>query len=261
MSSGPSAMTTPDSSCTSRRSAASADSPDSTKPASVENQPGAQRSWRPSRARSSRSRTRTMTAGSVRGKCSLPSAGQRRDQPPALNSVGVPHRGQRTCVRSQLSRATAVTISPASRAESAAPDLPQVRPAGRPPRRGRPRARRSRRRLARRRPGRSGRRRPGRDGGGGETRARRPSDRRTRAAPSHTRRTRDRGSARRSRCHVASDRCSAARSTTPRASIRLPSRYRSESMRVSLASPRVRQSDPRPGTHDTMAGIDLGDPP
>ena len=31
-----------------------------------------------------------MTAGSVRGKCSLPSSGHRRDQPAALNCVSRP---------------------------------------------------------------------------------------------------------------------------------------------------------------------------
>jgi len=59
--------TMPDSSSTSRRTAASSGSPGSTNPARVENRPGGQLAWWPSSSRSSVSTTVMITAGSVRG--------------------------------------------------------------------------------------------------------------------------------------------------------------------------------------------------
>ncbi len=62
-----------------------------------------------------------ITAGSVRGKCSLPSLGHLVEWPAASGTVGVPSSGQRRCVSCQLARATAWVSSPASRSDSSAP--------------------------------------------------------------------------------------------------------------------------------------------
>ena len=79
-----------------------------------------QRRLRASRHRSSGSVTSMMTAGSIRGKCSLPSAGQRWACPAATVTVGVPQRGQCVWVACQLARATACVSRPASRSFSSA---------------------------------------------------------------------------------------------------------------------------------------------
>ena len=65
----------PVSSATSRITACSADSPGSTNPARIETRRPGQATLRASRQRSSGSVTSMITAGSVRGKCSLPSLG------------------------------------------------------------------------------------------------------------------------------------------------------------------------------------------
>ena len=87
---------TPASSATSRRTACSAVSPGSTNPASVENRPAGHACWRPNSARSSASVTKTITAGSTRGKCDEPSDGQWRSAPAALTSWGH-HSGGSGC--------------------------------------------------------------------------------------------------------------------------------------------------------------------
>ena len=62
-----------------------------------------------------------ITAGSVRGKCSVPSAGQVVECPPGSGTVGVPSTGQCVCVSCQLARATAWVSRPASRSDSSVP--------------------------------------------------------------------------------------------------------------------------------------------
>ena len=62
-----------------------------------------------------------ITAGSSRGKCSVPSAGQVVRCPAGAGTVGVPHCGQCVCVSCQFASATACVISPASRSLSSAP--------------------------------------------------------------------------------------------------------------------------------------------
>ena len=62
-----------------------------------------------------------ITAGSVRGKCSLASAGQVRVQPAFAATVGVPHRGQCVCVACQFPNATAVARASPSTGSRSAP--------------------------------------------------------------------------------------------------------------------------------------------
>ena len=62
-----------------------------------------------------------ITAGSSRGKCSVPSTGQVVRCPAGAGTVGVPHCGQCVCVSCQFASATACVSSPASRSLSSAP--------------------------------------------------------------------------------------------------------------------------------------------
>ena len=78
------------------------------------------RSW-PAGSRSSGSVTSMITAGSSRGKCSVPSTGQVVRWPAGAGTVAVPHRGQCVCVSCQYASATAWVSRPASRSLSSAP--------------------------------------------------------------------------------------------------------------------------------------------
>src|SRR5699024_1212098 len=109
-----------DSSYTSRFTAASSDSPGSTKPASVEKRLLPQAVLFPKRARSCGSVINIITAGSVRGKCSEPSLGHTCTHPERVISVRVPHRGQYLLTLCQLAIAIAETKIPTSRSLSPA---------------------------------------------------------------------------------------------------------------------------------------------
>ena len=108
----------PVSSQTSRATVCSADSPASTKPARMDTRPGGHMRLRASRQRSSSSVTSMITAGSMRGKCSLPSTGHRRMCPAGAGTVRAPQRGQWVWRACQLASATAWVNSPASRSPS-----------------------------------------------------------------------------------------------------------------------------------------------
>ena len=101
--------------------ACSADSPGSTNPARIDTRRPGQAAFLASRHRSSGSVTSMITAGSVRGKCSVPSAGHLVEWPPGSGMVGVPSTGQWVCVSCQLASATACVSSPASRSPSSDP--------------------------------------------------------------------------------------------------------------------------------------------
>ena len=90
------ARRTPDSSHTSRDTVVSNDSPASANPAKHEYllPPHAALAPRSTRSGSSADDTSTMTAGSVRGKCSRPQWGQCRDHPAWRRIVRVPQAGQ-----------------------------------------------------------------------------------------------------------------------------------------------------------------------
>ncbi len=62
-----------------------------------------------------------MTAGSVRGKCWLPSTGQRRAQPAPATTVSAPQRGQCRCRACHCVSATAEVSRPASSSSKSAP--------------------------------------------------------------------------------------------------------------------------------------------
>jgi hypothetical protein len=109
------------SSATSRITACSADSPGSTNPARIDTRRPGQAAFLASRTRSSGSVISMITAGSVRGKCSLPSAGHVVECPARSGTVGVPSSGQCVCVSCQLASATAWVSSPASRSPSSVP--------------------------------------------------------------------------------------------------------------------------------------------
>jgi hypothetical protein len=111
----------PVSSATSRTTACSADSPGSTNPARIDTRRPGQAAFLASRQRSSGSVTSMMTAGSVRGKCSLPSFGHTVEWPPGAGTVGVPSCGQWVCESCQLASATAWVNNPASRSPSSDP--------------------------------------------------------------------------------------------------------------------------------------------
>ena len=68
-----------------------------------------------------------ITAGSVRGKCSLPSAVQVRVQPACVSTVGAPQSGQCVCRWCHCSSAIALTTSAASRSSARAAELAQRR--------------------------------------------------------------------------------------------------------------------------------------
>ena len=126
---------TPASSPTSRTTAASADSPGSTKPASVENHAGGQAACRPSRARPSGADHDDDHRG-VGARVVLASrpGGQTRTWPPCETRVGAPHRGQRPCVPCQLASADRVDEQARRRGRRAG-----CRPRAVPPPRGPPR--------------------------------------------------------------------------------------------------------------------------
>ena len=109
------------SSATSRITACSADSPGSTNPARIETRRPGQAAFLASRQRSSGSVTSMITAGSVRGKCSVPSVGHTVKWPPGPATVGVPSTWQWVCVSCQLASATACVSRPASRSPSSVP--------------------------------------------------------------------------------------------------------------------------------------------
>src|SRR5699024_4979013 len=81
-------------------------SPRSTKPASSGCRSACDAALLPIGSRSTPSSSvltmTTMTAGSVRGRCSLPVSGSRRTHPPRAGSVGVPVRGEYWWARCQL---------------------------------------------------------------------------------------------------------------------------------------------------------------
>ena len=110
----------PDSSRTSRRTADSSDSPGSTKPAKVEKRPAGQLGWRPNKHRSP-STTIMITAGSVRGNCSLPQPAQRA-RCPACSIKSLPPQPEQCLVRaSHSAMPTACTAkTPSSPSISAA---------------------------------------------------------------------------------------------------------------------------------------------
>ena len=85
--------------------------------------PGAcgQCAFRASRQRSSGSATSMITAGSQRGKCSLPSTVHRRTWPAMIGSVGAPQREQNPATACQFASATAWVSRPASRSLSRCP--------------------------------------------------------------------------------------------------------------------------------------------
>ena len=109
------------SSKTSRATACSADSPGSTNPATTDIRFGGQSALRASMSRSSGSTTSMITAGSRRGKCSVPSAGQVVSWPAGAGTVAVPHCGQWVCDWCHRDRATAWVSNPESRSLSSAP--------------------------------------------------------------------------------------------------------------------------------------------
>ena len=88
------AQVSPTSSCTSRRTASSINSPGSAKPARHDHMVCGKRGERPSTQRSPAIAS-MMTTGSVRGKCSALQEGQSRRQPPCASAVTAPQFGQK----------------------------------------------------------------------------------------------------------------------------------------------------------------------
>ena len=73
-----------------------------------------------------------ITAGSVRGKCSLPSTVQVRVQPACVSTVAAPHRGQCVCRWCHCSSATALTSRLGLQVVGARTELAQRQPGRRP---------------------------------------------------------------------------------------------------------------------------------
>ena len=119
---------TPTSSWISRSTQASSDSPASTKPASTENRPSGHTGWRASSTRSAPSCTRQITAGSVRGYSSWPSASHTRCQPAARGCVREPSRPQNRAASCQFRTATADVEQPGAERVQGGAGGAQVRP-------------------------------------------------------------------------------------------------------------------------------------